>query len=91
MKVKDIEKVTNHDVKAVEYFIKDEFDKLGLEQYKEFIHFELLASFGKLKYGVHTFLLSITYKTASINDHNFAIGFGRIVTHRISQRVELPH
>lgn len=43
MKVKDIEKVTNHDVKAVEYFIKDEFDKLGLEPYKEFIHFGLTS------------------------------------------------
>lgn len=42
-KVKDIEKVTNHDVKAVEYFIKEEFDKLGLEKYKEFIHFGLTS------------------------------------------------
>lgn len=42
-KVKEIEKVTNHDVKAVEYFIKDEFDKLGLEKYKEFIHFGLTS------------------------------------------------
>ncbi|MBS1524321.1 MAG: adenylosuccinate lyase [Bacteroidetes bacterium] len=41
--VKEIEKVTNHDVKAVEYFIKKEFDKLGLEQYKEFIHFGLTS------------------------------------------------
>ncbi|MGK0390354.1 MAG: adenylosuccinate lyase, partial [Maribacter sp.] len=41
--IKDIEKVTNHDVKAVEYFIKGEFDKLGLEQYKEFIHFALTS------------------------------------------------
>ena len=41
--IKDIEKVTNHDVKAVEYFIKQEFDKLGLEQYKEFIHFGLTS------------------------------------------------
>ena len=39
-RIKDIEKVTNHDVKAVEYFIKEEFDKIGgLESYKEFIHF----------------------------------------------------
>ena len=38
-KVKDIEKVTNHDVKAVEYFIKDEFKKLGIEKYGEFVHF----------------------------------------------------
>ena len=43
LKVKDIEKVTNHDVKAVEYFIKDQFDKLGLEKYKEFIHFGLTS------------------------------------------------
>ena len=41
---KDIEKVTNHDVKAVEYFIKEEFDKIGgLEAYKEFIHFGLTS------------------------------------------------
>ena len=43
-RVKDIEKVTNHDVKAVEYFIKAEFDKIGgLEAYKEFIHFGLTS------------------------------------------------
>ncbi len=43
-RVKDIEKVTNHDVKAVEYFIKEEFDKLGgLDEYKEFIHFGLTS------------------------------------------------
>src|ERR1700712_1581786 len=41
--IKDIEKITNHDVKAVEYFIKQEFDKLGLEKYKEFIHFGLTS------------------------------------------------
>ncbi len=42
-RVKDIEKVTNHDVKAVEYFIKEEFDKLGLNKFKEFIHFGLTS------------------------------------------------
>lgn len=42
-KIKDIEKVTNHDVKAVEYFIKEKFDNLGLEAYKEFIHFGLTS------------------------------------------------
>lgn len=43
-RVKDIEKVTNHDVKAVEYFIKEEFDKIGgLDAYKEFIHFGLTS------------------------------------------------
>lgn len=41
--IKQIEKTTNHDVKAVEYFIKKEFDKLGLEAYKEFIHFGLTS------------------------------------------------
>lgn len=43
-RVKDIEKVTNHDVKAVEYFIKEEFDKIGgLDDFKEFIHFGLTS------------------------------------------------
>lgn len=42
-KVKDIESVTNHDVKAVEYFIKERFDILGLEDFKEFIHFGLTS------------------------------------------------
>jgi adenylosuccinate lyase len=41
--IKEIEKTTNHDVKAVEYFIKDRFDALGLEKYKEFIHFGLTS------------------------------------------------
>ena len=41
--IKDIEKVTNHDVKAVEYFIKEKFDTLNLKEYKEFIHFGLTS------------------------------------------------
>jgi adenylosuccinate lyase len=41
--IKETEKVTNHDVKAVEYFIKDAFDKMGLSQHKEFIHFGLTS------------------------------------------------
>ncbi len=41
--VKEIEKVTNHDVKAVEYFVKQKFDELGLSAYKEFIHFGLTS------------------------------------------------
>ena len=41
--IKDTEKITNHDVKAVEYFIKNKFDALGLEAYKEFIHFGLTS------------------------------------------------
>lgn len=43
LKIKEIEKTTNHDVKAVEYFIKDAFDILGLSSYKEFIHFGLTS------------------------------------------------
>lgn len=42
-RIKEIEKNINHDVKAVEYFIKEEFDKLGLKDYKEFIHFGLTS------------------------------------------------
>ncbi|OEJ99455.1 adenylosuccinate lyase [Roseivirga misakiensis] len=41
--IKEIEKTTNHDVKAVEYFIKDKFDSLGLADFKEFIHFGLTS------------------------------------------------
>jgi len=42
-KVKDIEKVTNHDVKAVEYLLKEKFRELGLDPYKEFVHFALTS------------------------------------------------
>ncbi|MCQ2297961.1 MAG: adenylosuccinate lyase [Bacteroidales bacterium] len=41
--IKEIEKTTNHDVKAVEYFLKRHFDAMGLEKYKEFIHFGLTS------------------------------------------------
>ncbi|MEH6406302.1 MAG: adenylosuccinate lyase [Leeuwenhoekiella sp.] len=41
--IKDIERITNHDVKAVEYFIKEKFDKMDLAQFKEFIHFGLTS------------------------------------------------
>ena len=41
--IKDIESITNHDVKAVEYLIKGKFDNLGIEKYKEFIHFGLTS------------------------------------------------
>ena len=41
--IKETEKTTNHDVKAVEYFIKDKFEALGLSAYKEFIHFGLTS------------------------------------------------
>ena len=43
LKIKEIEKTTNHDVKAVEYFIKESFDHLGLQAFKEFIHFGLTS------------------------------------------------
>ena len=42
-KIKETEKVTNHDVKAVEYFIKEKLDDLGLSQYREFVHFGLTS------------------------------------------------
>ena len=42
-RIKDIEKVTNHDVKAVEYFLKEKFDALRLDAHKEFIHFGLTS------------------------------------------------
>lgn len=42
-RIKDIERVTNHDVKAVEYFLKEQFNRLGLEKYKEFVHFGLTS------------------------------------------------
>jgi adenylosuccinate lyase len=42
-KIKDIEKTTNHDVKAVEYFIKDEFAEIGLKEASEFVHFGLTS------------------------------------------------
>ena len=42
-RIKEIESVTNHDVKAVEYYIKEQFDRLGLDTYKEFIHFGLTS------------------------------------------------
>ncbi len=41
--IKEIEKTTNHDVKAVEYFIKNAFDRMGLQKFKEFIHFGLTS------------------------------------------------
>ena len=41
--IKKIEEKINHDVKAVEYFIKDKFDELGLSKFKEFVHFGLTS------------------------------------------------
>jgi adenylosuccinate lyase len=56
--VKEIEKETNHDVKAVEYFIKKRFDKLGLEKYKEFIHFGLTSQ------DINNTAVPLSYKEA---------------------------
>jgi adenylosuccinate lyase len=58
--IKEIEKTTNHDVKAVEYFIKKEFDKLNLEQYKEFIHFGLTSQDINNTAIPYTFKLALT-------------------------------
>jgi adenylosuccinate lyase len=43
LKIKEIEKITNHDVKAVEYFLKDKFDEIAISEYREFIHFGLTS------------------------------------------------
>ncbi len=61
--VKDIEKITNHDVKAVEYFIKEEFDKLELQDYKEFIHFGLTSQ------DINNTAVPLSLKDAVENDY----------------------
>jgi adenylosuccinate lyase len=58
--IKEIEKTTNHDVKAVEYFIKNAFDNLNLEQYKEFIHFGLTSQDINNTAIPYTFKLALT-------------------------------
>lgn len=58
-RIKDIESITNHDVKAVEYFIKEEFDKLGLGDSKEFIHFGLTSQDINNTSIPHSFKLAI--------------------------------
>lgn len=58
--VKDTESVTNHDVKAVEYFIKAKFDNLGLQAYKEFIHFGLTSQDINNTAIPYTFKLALT-------------------------------
>lgn len=59
--VKGIEKVTNHDVKAVEYFLKEKFDELGLQAYKEFIHFALTSQ------DINNTALPLSMKEACLN------------------------
>jgi adenylosuccinate lyase len=56
--IKEIEKTTNHDVKAVEYFIKQKFDLLGLPEYKEFIHFGLTSQ------DINNTAIPLTFKLA---------------------------
>jgi len=56
--IKEIEKTTNHDVKAVEYFIKQKFDVLGLQEYKEFIHFGLTSQ------DINNTAIPLTFKLA---------------------------
>jgi adenylosuccinate lyase len=66
--IKVIEKTTNHDVKAVEYFIKNEFDKLGgLDPYKEFIHFGLTSQ------DINNTAIPYTFKLAINNTYYPAI------------------
>jgi len=66
--IKEIEKITNHDVKAVEYFIKNEFDKLGgLDAYKEFIHFGLTSQ------DINNTAIPYTFKLAINNTYYPAI------------------
>ena len=65
--IKLIEKTTNHDVKAVEYFIKKEFDKLGLQEYKEFIHFGLTSQ------DINNTAVPYSFKEALTNSYYPAI------------------
>jgi adenylosuccinate lyase len=58
LEIKQFEKETNHDVKAVEYFIKKHFDKLGLQKYKEFIHFGLTSQ------DINNTAVPLSYKEA---------------------------
>jgi adenylosuccinate lyase len=60
-RIKDIESVTNHDVKAVEYFIKEKFDLLQLQFFKEFIHFGLTSQ------DINNTAIPLAIKDALIN------------------------
>ncbi len=61
LKIKDIEKCTNHDVKAVEYFLRDKFDDLQLGMYKEFVHFGLTSQ------DINNTALPLLIKEAQLN------------------------
>ena len=65
--IKDTEKVTNHDVKAVEYFLKNEFEKLGLTDSLEFIHFGLTSQ------DINNTAIPLSWKEALTNVYTPAI------------------
>ena len=79
IKIKDIEKVTNHDVKAVEYFIKEKFDTIGIVEFKEFIHFGLTSQ------DINNTAIPLSIKEA-MNDV-FVPGYFELI-HKISSLVE---
>jgi len=73
LRIKEIEKTTNHDVKAVEYFLKEKFDQLSLQAYKEFIHFGLTSqdiNNTALPYALKDALMEVYYPDLqSVIDH----------------------
>ena len=79
IKIKDIEKVTNHDVKAVEYFIKEKFDTIGIAEFKEFIHFGLTSQ------DINNTAIPLSIREA-MNDV-FVPGYFELI-HKISSLVE---
>jgi adenylosuccinate lyase len=79
IKIKDIEKVTNHDVKAVEYFIKEKFDTIGISEFKEFIHFGLTSQ------DINNTAIPLSIKEA-MNDV-FVPGYFELI-HKISSLVQ---
>jgi adenylosuccinate lyase len=66
--IKNTEKVTNHDVKAVEYFLKDQFERLGLQDYLEFIHFGLTSQ------DINNTAIPLSWKEAINESYTPAIG-----------------
>ena len=70
-RIKKIEQKINHDVKAVEYFIKEEFDDLGLKNYKEFIHFGLTSQ--DINNTATPLMLKFCLKNIKSNKFRFSI------------------
>jgi len=83
-RIKEIEAVTNHDVKAVEYFIKEEFDKLGLERFKEFIHFGLTSQ------DINNTATPLSLKDAMVEVGILFRELLDLLKHRASQWVDIP-